>query len=63
MLGGKQINKSTDEQRDLYMINKKREKLIDFGISLNNLTDSRLIKMSQELDVMIVEYQRVLLKN
>lgn len=44
------------------MINKKREKLIDFGISLNNLTDSRLIKMSQELDVMIVEYQRVLLR-
>jgi hypothetical protein len=44
------------------MINKKREKLIDFGINLNNLTDSRLIKMSQELDVMIVEYQRVLLR-
>jgi Spo0E like sporulation regulatory protein len=44
------------------MINKKREKLIDFGISLHNLTDSRLIKMSQELDVMIVEYQRVLFR-
>ncbi|OOE12529.1 Spo0E family sporulation regulatory protein-aspartic acid phosphatase [Fictibacillus arsenicus] len=36
------------------MINKKSEKLIELGISLNDLTDPRLIKLSEELDGMII---------
>ncbi|WP_130296285.1 aspartyl-phosphate phosphatase Spo0E family protein [Fictibacillus sp. BK138] len=43
------------------MINKKREKLIELGIILNNLTDPRLIKLSEELDRMIIEYQKMCL--
>lgn len=37
--------------------------LLKLGISLNNLTDPRLIKLSEELDGMIIEYQKMCLES
>ncbi len=57
------ISRGLGDKIDLLaMINQKKNDLIELGI-LNGFTTEKVVKVSQELDVLIVTYQKSYLRS